>query len=152
MASAHTLLTRAGWKGAGLADLIREQLTLGPSDSDPRILCEGPEVFLAPQYAMHFGMVLYELGANARKYGALSQPEGRLDLRWSAEAAGSAELLTFEWVESGGPPIVPPVEKHFGTRLIQSSLTHTLRGKVELNFAPEGLACKISLPLGQSVA
>jgi PAS domain S-box-containing protein len=151
MASAHTLLTRAGWKGAGLADLIREQLTLGPFDSDPRILCDGPEVFLGPGLAMHFGMVLYELGANARKYGALSRPEGKLDLRWSAEASESAPLLNFEWVESGGPPIAAPVEKHFGTRLIQSSLTHSLRGKVELNFAPTGLACKISLPLGQSV-
>jgi PAS domain S-box-containing protein len=152
MASAHTLLTRAGWKGARLAELIREQLTLGPSDSDSRILSQGPEVFLAPHIAMHFGMVLYELGANARKYGGLSRPEGRLELRWSAEAVDPEEVLTFQWVESGGPPIVAPVNKHFGTRLIESSLTHSLHGKVELNFAPEGLVCKISLPLGQGVA
>jgi PAS domain S-box-containing protein len=152
MASAHTLLTRAGWKGARLAELIREQLTLGPSDSDSRILSQGPEVFLAPHIAMHFGMVLYELGANARKYGGLSRPEGRLELCWSAEATDAEEVLSFQWVERGGPPILDPVKKHFGTRLIESSLTHSLHGKVELNFAPEGLVCKISLPLGQGVA
>jgi PAS domain S-box-containing protein len=152
MASAHTLLTRAGWKGARLADLIREQLTLGPTDSDSRILSQGPEVFLEPHIAMHFGMVLYELGANARKYGGLSRPDGRLELRWSAEAGDDEEVLSFQWVERGGPPIAVPVNKHFGTRLIESSLTHSLHGKVELNFAREGLVCKISLPLGQGVA
>ncbi|WP_294541972.1 HWE histidine kinase domain-containing protein [uncultured Rhodoblastus sp.] len=152
MASAHTLLTRAGWKGARLDELIREQLTLGPSGSDSRIRCEGPEASLGPGAAMHFGMVLYELGTNARKYGALSRPEGRLDLRWRLEAANSSELLRFEWIESGGPPVAARIEKHFGARLIESSLTHSLQGKVELNFAPEGLACKISLPLGRSIA
>lgn len=152
MASSHTLLTRAGWKGARLADLIREQLTLGPSDSDPRISSQGPEVFLAPQIAMHFGMVLYELGANARKYGALSRPEGRLDLRWSTESTDAEDVLNFQWFESGGPNIVAPVKKNFGTRLIESSLTHSLHGKVTLDFTPVGLVCKINLPLGQGVA
>ncbi len=151
MAGAHTLLTRAGWKGADLGDLIREQLTLGPFDSDPRILCRGPEVFLSPQFAMHFGMVLYELGANARKYGALSKPEGKLKVEWTT-APTDAELLEFEWVESGGPPIRAPIKRHFGTRLIESSLTHSLHGKVELDFASQGLVCKVSLPLRQNVA
>jgi PAS domain S-box-containing protein len=152
MASAHSLLTRAGWKGADLGDLIREQLTLGPFDSDPRILCQGPEVFLSPQFAMHFGMVLYELGANARKYGALSKAEGQLKVQWTVAPTDATELLEFEWVESGGPPIGAPIKKQFGTRLIESSLTHSLHGKVELDFALEGLVCKVSLPLRQNVA
>ncbi|MGO9392607.1 HWE histidine kinase domain-containing protein [Rhodoblastus sp.] len=152
MAGAHTLLTRAGWKGADLGDLIREQLTMGPFDSDQRIVCQGPEVFLSPQFAMHFGMVLYELGANARKYGALAKPEGQLAVHWTVSPAGAAELLEFEWVESGGPPIGEPIQKHFGTRLIESSLTHSLHGKVELDFASGGLVCKVSLPLPQNVA
>ena len=152
MASAHTLLTQAGWKGANLGELIHQQLTLGPEESDSRILCLGPKVFLTPQLAMHFGMVLYELGANARKYGSLSGSEGRLDINWRVDPANAEELLTFDWVESGGPPICPPIEKHFGTRLIESSLTHSVQGKVALDFAETGLVCKISLPLGQSIA
>ncbi len=150
MARAHTLLTRAGWKGADLGDLLRQQLTLGPSDS--RILCLGPDVFLPPRAAMHFGMVLYELGANARKYGALSNDQGRLNLDWTVETAEGEDLLRFRWVESGGPPTAPPAKKHFGTRLIESSLTHTLQGKVELDFAPSGLTCTIRLPLRHGVA
>src|SRR5208283_5319147 len=152
MAGAHTLLTRAGWKGADLGDLIREQLTMGPFDSDQRIVCQGPEVFLSPQFAMHFGMVLYELGTNARKYGALSKTEGQLKIHWTVAPSETIELLEFEWVESGGPPIWAPIEKHFGTRLIESSLTHSLHGKVELEFASDGLVCKVSLPLRRNVA
>ena len=149
MASAHSLLTRAGWKGADLADLIREQLMLG---ADPRIVRRGVNVFLGPQIAMHFGMVLYELGANARKYGALSEGDGRLDLEWSIETRDETPHLMFDWVESGGPPAKPPAKRHFGTRLIESSLTHSLHGKVELDFAPAGLRCKINLPLRPSLA
>ena len=55
MATAHTLLTRAGWAGADLGELIREQLTLGPDDS--RIACHGAAFFLEPQFALHFGLV-----------------------------------------------------------------------------------------------
>ncbi len=149
MASAHSLLTQAGWKGADLADLIHEQLALG---ADPRIMRQGADVFLGPQVAMHFGMVLHELGANARKYGALSRSEGRLDLNWSVETIDHATSLTFNWVETGGPPAEPPKERHFGTRLIESSLTHSLHGTVELDFAPGGLRCKINLPLRPSLA
>jgi PAS domain S-box-containing protein len=149
MASAHSLLTHAGWKGADLADLIREQLTLG---ADPRIVRRGANVFLGPQIALHFGMVLYELGANARKYGALSSSDGRLDLEWSVMTRDEASHLMFDWTESGGPPAKEPAEKHFGTRLIESSLTHSLHGKVELDFAPSGLRCKINLPLHPSLA
>lgn len=148
MASAHTLLTRAGWKGADLSDLIREQMMLG---NDPRILFSGPGVFLEPQIALHFGMVLYELGSNARKYGALSSGVGQIELAWGVETIENETFLHFDWIERGGPPAKPPSQRHFGTRLIESSLTHALHGKVDLDFAPAGLRCMIKLPLGQSV-
>jgi two-component sensor histidine kinase len=148
MASAHTLLTRAAWKGADLRDLLREQLALG---ADSRILLSGPDVFLESRIALHFGMVLYELGSNARKYGALSSGEGRIELQWEVETIENAPFLAFNWFESGGPPTKPPEQRHFGTRLIEFSLTHSLHGKVELDFAPAGLRCRIGLPLGQSI-
>ena len=149
MASAHTLLTQAGWKGADLGSLLREQLILG---LDPRIVLSGPSVSLGPQFALHFGMVLYELGSNARKYGALSREEGRLDLRWTVETIENAPYLAFDWIESGGPPTEEPRARHFGTRLIETSLTHALHGKVELDFAPMGLCCRILLPLRPGIA
>ena len=104
----------------------------------------------ANRHAFRHGLV--RTGANARKYGALSRNEGRLDLQWSVDDLHNARQLSFDWVESGGPPAKPPAEKHFGTRLIKSSLTHSLHGTVELDFAPAGLRCKINLPLRPSLA
>ena len=97
-------------------------------------------------------MVLYELGSNARKYGALSRDEGQLDLRWTVETIENAPHLAFDWIESGGPLTEKPPVRHFGTRLIETSLTHALHGKVELDFAPKGLCCRILLPLRPGIA
>ncbi len=146
---AHGLLTRTSWQGADLATLIKEQLTLGPEASGWRVSSSGPQVLLEPQAALHLGLVLHQLGTNARKYGSLSQPEGRLTTEWSlASEAGHAELL-LKWVESDGPPVAPPRKSSFGTTLIEQSLRYALGGEARLTFAPAGVTCEISLPLPQ---
>ena len=50
----------------------------GPRASAPA----GPRVQLDAQPALHLGMVLHELATNARKYGALSVRDGRLEITW----------------------------------------------------------------------
>ena len=146
LASAHTLLMHTRWQGAALEDLIHEQLTLGPAGSDDRIVCGGPPVLLTPNCALYLGLVLHELGTNARKYGALSTPQGQLSVTWETIKAEPARFKII-WVESGGPKVAPPKASGFGTRLIERSLAHGLHGQVRLDYAPEGLRCEISLPL-----
>ena len=79
---AHGLLSQSGWQGADLAMLVNEQLMLGMPGADMRISANGPHVMLEPQAALHLGLVLHELGSNARKFGCLSQPQGRLATEW----------------------------------------------------------------------
>ena len=45
------------------------------------IAAAGPSLVLDAQAALHLALVLHELGTNARKYGALSVPGGRLSLK-----------------------------------------------------------------------
>ncbi len=146
---AHDLLTRSSWQGADLASLINEQLALGPADADKRISRSGPRVLLEPQAALHLGLVLHELGTNARKYGALSRPEGRLTMRWSLTGEDEETELRLEWIESDGPPVVAPAQRGFGATLIERSLRYALGGEAQLSFAPAGVTCGISLPLPQ---
>jgi two-component sensor histidine kinase len=146
LASAHTLLMRTSWQGAALDDLIREQVMLGPAGSDNRISYGGPPIVLTPQCALHLGLVLHELGSNARKHGALSTSQGRLSVTWETLKAEPARFK-ITWAESGGPTVAPPKASGFGSRLIERSLTHGLHGQVRLDYAPEGLTCEISLPL-----
>ena len=60
-----------------------------------------------------------------------------------------AERQTFalEWRESGGPVVVPPTRKGFGSRLIGTSLMSDLGGIGETEFAPDGVRWSISTKL-----
>jgi two-component sensor histidine kinase len=60
---------------------------------------------LEPDKAQAVAVVMHELATNAAKCGALSVPDGRVDVSWSREADGR---LAISWVETGGPPAARP--------------------------------------------
>ncbi len=111
-------------------------ITIGP----------GEKVLLTPSQAMSLSLILHELATNAVKYGALSTAKGKLDIRWKVEKTSERRLL-LSWQENGRPPATPPTTTGFGTRLIEFSVRRELGGRVELNYAPEGLAAEIATPL-----
>jgi two-component sensor histidine kinase len=51
------------------------------------------------------------------------------------------------WEESGGPPVLPPTRKGFGSRLIERGLARELDGTVALSYEPDGVVCAIDVPL-----
>lgn len=144
LARSHNLLTRLSWEAADVADILREQLTL---DGDgERISLQGPPAPLPASTSLALALVLHELGTNARKYGALSVREGRLDITWNLTGKDGEAQLKMEWVERRGPLVGSPDKTGFGTTLIAHSLAG-VGGKTTLEFNPEGLRCHIQLPL-----
>jgi len=148
LAQAHDLLTRNSWQGADIAPLVREQLLVGGAGDD-RIALSGPSVMLDPQAAVHLAMVLHELGTNARKYGSLSAPKGRLSVAWSVETHGGRDLL-LQWKESGGPAVTAPAARGFGTTLIEKSLA-AHEGSARIHYLADGVTCDIRLPLPETI-
>jgi PAS domain S-box-containing protein len=144
LARAHALLTQTGMQGAELTDLVREQVLLGDAN-DARISCAGPWSVLDAQSAVHLAMVLHELATNARKYGALSTSEGHLSVHWEFRTNGGRTLLLV-WKESGGPQVVAPSTRGFGTTLIEQTL-QAHGGTASLCYAADGVSCEIKLPL-----
>lgn len=145
IASAHKLLNEATWKGTHLTDLIREQLSsVGGAG---QIATDGPEVWLPPQVALNLGLVLHELGTNARKYGALSRPSGRVQITWTVRKADDKPVLHLIWRETGGPPVRPPQAPGFGMGLIERIIGGTVEGETSVRFEPEGLHCVIEMAL-----
>jgi PAS domain S-box-containing protein len=142
LSRAHSLLTRSSWKSADVTDLVHDQLTMD-GDID-RITVRGPAALLTPQSTVALSLVLHELGTNARKYGALAAPTGRLDVHWRIEPPGPR--LHIEWAETGGPPVVEPQKRGFGTTLIERSLGG-VGGSAELRFNATGLQCAIDVQL-----
>ena len=142
LARAHDLLTERSWEGADLADLVGHAVApFVPG----RIASDGPSVDVSPSQALALSLAVHELASNAAKYGALSRPEGRVELRWTVQA-GRLEL---SWRESGGPPVVPPSRRGFGSRLIENALCRDLDGQTRLEFAPEGVRCSITALLAR---
>jgi diguanylate cyclase len=140
----HNALTRTAWQHASLRDLLAEQL--GPYPAE-QVRLEGPEVELVPREALALGMVFHELATNAAKYGALSSPSGLLQVAWEVAPGRQGRELRLTWTESGGPPVVKPARRGFGSRMVQGSVTGELAGEAELVFEPEGFRCHLRVPL-----
>jgi len=146
LAAAHDLLSKSGWQSVGLSCLARSQLAAYATDSNVTIT--GTEVMLSAAETQALAPVLHELVTNATKYGALSNPNGRVSISWDCKSSGDAAVsLVLVWRESDGPPVVANVEPSYGTSLIRDLIPHELGGAVDLVFAPDGVNCKIEIPI-----
>ena len=103
LARAHDLLVQRKMKGADVIELVREQVVLDTQDRN-QVNCSGPLLLLEPRAAVQLALVLHELAMNARKYGALSTPTGRLSISWQVRQHSRREL-ELTWVESGVPEV-----------------------------------------------
>lgn len=108
---------------------------------------EGPAIRLAPKTAVTFAMAMHELCTNALKYGALSAPDGRIEVRWTIDEDAQGKRLRLKWEEKQGPPVQPPARRGFGSRMIERALASELGGEIKLEFRPEGLVCSIDAPV-----
>lgn len=146
IARAHSMLTEHdGRAGASLHDLVITELE--PYRDGHNISVEGVDLMLKPQPGLSLAMAIHELASNAAKYGALSTPAGRLAVSWAVGGA-ARDMLSFRWLETGGPPITgPPAQRGFGTTLIERTLTYELDATVKQEFLTSGLRCAIDLPL-----
>jgi two-component sensor histidine kinase len=78
-------------------------------------------------------LVVHELATNSMKYGALSNANGALDVKCSANS-GEVEMV---WSESGGPPTSKPSGRSgFGTKLVIRSLSDQLGGTIWASWPP----------------
>jgi two-component sensor histidine kinase len=149
LAKTHELLTGADWTQAGLAELLRAEFAAYGQDGG-QFRLDGPPVTLPARQAVAVGMLLHELATNAAKYGALSVPEGRVEVRWTLrEDPGGARRLDLTWEETGGPPVRPPTRRGFGTQLIERAIARDLGAEVVADYDPRGLRFRLSMPLSE---
>jgi PAS domain S-box-containing protein len=143
LAISHDLLLEASWESIDLRTLVER--TLAPLAPAERVVIEGPPTRVTANVAVSFGMALNELATNAMKYGALSRPGGRVEVRWRSEPA-SRKRIELRWRERGGPPVEPPQHRGFGSRLLEQ-LGLELGAELRVDFAREGVEVTVSLPV-----
>jgi len=147
MAATHDLLSRSNWTGASLKSLVETTLQPYVASGSGQLSLAGPDVRIPPNVATTLGMVLYELTTNAAKYGALSQPQGRMQVSWTTARKPDTREVTLIWSETGGKPIDETAKPGFGSRFVSRSVEYELGGEAECKPAPDGLVWTLTFPL-----
>jgi two-component sensor histidine kinase len=142
-------LSQEKWQGSELADVIKRVLQPYVLNNPERIRMFGPVVPLPPRLAVVLSMIVHEMATNAAKYGALSNDSGTVALDWEIIEEGGAQKLRLVWTEAGGPPVVAPVQRGFGSRLIERSARDQLGGEATVDFLPRGVVYTVLCSLDE---
>jgi two-component sensor histidine kinase len=146
LAEAHNLLSKEKWQGSELQDVVVRVLQPYRLNNPERVRMSGPNVPLPPRLAVVLSMILHEIATNAAKYGALSNDTGTVRLDWEVFTENGRNLRLI-WTETGGPLVVAPVQRGFGSRLIERSARDQLGGEATVDFLPRGVVYTVSCSL-----
>ena len=146
---AHDLLLQARWANASLARTIRGATEPYDSKGAGRFLIEGTDIKITSGAVIALAMTLNELCTNTTKFGALSVPAGRIEIRWNIDE--DKQRLQLTWTEKDGPAVSAPSRRSFGTRLI-GSLGQQLKGDVHLAYDATGFVYVLDVPMASLVA
>lgn len=136
---AQDILTRSNFTEADIHEVVAAAIE-PHRVAEERISWSGPHLVLTSQQALGLSLAVHELATNAAKYGALSNEAGRVGMAWRVEAG----MFAFDWVEAGGPPVVPPGSRGFGSKLIERIVAAYFEGEARLDFDPSGLRFRLT--------
>ena len=146
LAKTHLLLSDEE-RAVSFAHVLRSELGAFDDGSHERIVLSGPDVPLTSQLAVSLGMAIHELTTNAAKYGSLSVYGGKVEVNWSVTIGATRRTLSFDWVESRGPPVTQPQRQGFGSRLLAYVLPGQIQARSRIDFASNGVRVHCELPL-----
>ena len=137
-----------------LDQLLRTELAAhGMTDEDghgPQVALGGPrDLRLRSAPVQTLALVIHELAANAIEHGALSRPDGRVDVTWAVEAGpGNERRLRLDWQESWAASEAPPplTRQGHGRQLIERALPYQLGARTQYELGPKGMRCTILAP------
>lgn len=143
LADVHSAVFDAVGEHVTMASVV--ELTFAPYAlaGGSRIAAHGPELLLNREAATTLALCLHELATNALKYGALSIPDGEVTLIWTLGGT-SAEGLSLDWREHGGPAAVEPSRLGYGTRYLRSALGALFGNPPVFSYTAEGFRCSAS--------
>ncbi len=143
-AEAHAKLLGSDWTETDLATMVQDVVVKMAGE---RVKFGGPDVSFPSREALAISMAFYELCVNAVKYGALSTPDGCVDLSWHIETENDRAHLFINWAERDGPQTVDPMNTGFGSFIIDRAVSMETAGEVQMTFKAEGFAWQLRMPL-----
>lgn len=131
-------------KAALLGDLLSVLLApYGDSGaSTPRIHVAVPRMGVGERSATALALVIHELATNAVKHGALSSPEGLVDITSTIDG----DDVFVVWTETGGPVLDHAAEmRGFGSQLVSRSVSDQLGGELSYDWQQSGVVVTLRL-------
>jgi two-component sensor histidine kinase len=146
---AHDLLMQVSWANSSMAHTVRGATEPYDSKGAGRFSIEGPDIGITSGAVIALAMTFNELCTNTTKFGALSVPDGRVDISWKID--DETQRLRLVWKETGGPTVEEPTRRSFGTRMM-GSLGQQLNGQVQLSYELTGFIYVLDVPLSSLTA
>lgn len=129
---------------SGFKALVERLMQPYHADGQSRIEFVGDDVAINDAAATPLALLFHELATNAAKYGALSNPDGRIVLTTSQVD----DRFRLTWKELGGPAVGTASSKvGFGSRMIELSVQGQLNGLLERTWEADGLRVDIDVPV-----
>ncbi|UCI08715.1 sensor histidine kinase [Mesorhizobium sp. B1-1-8] len=147
LASSQDLVTSSNWRGAALHELVSGQVGRYSADPKRSLRFEGENPYLNPNAALHIGLAVHELAVNSVSYGALSRPDGHVEVRARLEtAAAEAPGLSLTWSETIGAG--QRNKKRFGSVALERVVPTSLNGTATLDIRANRLEYRLMVPHG----
>jgi two-component sensor histidine kinase len=141
---AYNSLSSAGGRAcASLRQILETELAAFADLSVAKI--SGPPVLLHRERAIAMHLIAHELTTNALKYGALSRPGGRIEIRWEVDGS----RLTLHWDESGTHGPKTPPRSGFGSRMMTLCARLNLGGDIICDYRPDGASITLLVPVAR---
>lgn len=151
LSASHDLLLRQDWKGAPLAELVSRQIEAFVGDRSVAVSVNGPPAMLTAAAAEAIGLAMHELATNSAKYGALSVPQGKVDVAWHRIEVetpdGNESRWELTWQERDGPRVEVPTSTGFGTQVVKRMAAMSVGGTAELDYHEAGLHWRLVFPM-----
>ena len=139
------LITDSRWRGAMLDELVQAQVEPYIVDSGRQLEIDAVSCRLHPNAALHIGLALSELAINAVRFGALSNPEGRVRIATGYIVRGGvssdATPLSLTWREQGGP--VGAIKDGFARVILERLVPAAVNGSARLASTAEGTVYEV---------
>jgi two-component sensor histidine kinase len=134
--------------GEGGAALLGDLLSVllapyeGVEAFTDRIRVAVPRIGVGEKTGTTLAMVIHELATNSVKHGALSVPEGSLDVSGALDDTH----ITINWAEGGGPPVEgKPEMRGFGSKMIARSMAQQFDGSLDYDWQATGLVVTLHM-------
>jgi two-component sensor histidine kinase len=134
----HDLMENFEEKEVSLERVVRK--VLEPFDVGQFAIAGPSSVIIPQEYLLSIMLLIHELATNAAKYGALSDPAGRVAISWSENP--QAHKVSLDWKERFGPRVGQPSRTGFGSRLLRAAFG------ANIVYEEDGVHCTVTLPTG----